>query len=134
MRDHLPSFVAAALATIQDQTATAQREAAVDALVHLTQATGYVIQPYEDHPALMPALFKLLNESRTTSLRKGALRVLGVMGACDSYREKLQDTRLQAVFLANKQRDAAGEHRVCAERGAWGCILFTWMWLCVGMW
>ena len=33
LRDHLPSFVAAALATIQDQTATTQREAALDALV-----------------------------------------------------------------------------------------------------
>ena len=115
LRDHLPSFVAAALATIQDQTATAQREAAVDALVHLTPATGYVIQPYEDHPALLPALFTLLNESKTPTLRTGALRVLGVIGAWDPYREKLQDTRLQAVILANKQRDAVGKRMVCAE-------------------
>ena len=97
------------------------------------QATGHGIQPYEDHPALLPALFTLLNESKTPTLRTGALRVLGVMGACDSYREKLQDTRLQAVFLANKQRDAAGEHRVCADSGAWGYVVFTWVWFCVVM-
>ena len=68
------------------------------------QATGHGIQPYEDHPALLPALFTLLNESKTPTLRTGALRVLGVIGTRNSDREKLQDTRLQAVILANKQR------------------------------
>ena len=125
MRDHLPSFVAAALANIQDQTAATQRDAALDALVHLRHATGHGIQPQEDHPALLPALILLLTESKTPTLRTGAC-ARGV-GAWDPHREKLQGTRLQAVILANKQCDAVG------EEWCMGLCFVSWVWVCVGM-
>ncbi|KAG6466858.1 hypothetical protein ZIOFF_075342 [Zingiber officinale] len=49
---------------------------------------NYVISPYNDHPALLGLLLKMLNGELAWSTRQEVLRVLGIMGALDPHIHK----------------------------------------------
>ncbi|MBW0475655.1 hypothetical protein O181_015370 [Austropuccinia psidii MF-1] len=72
--------------TLKDLSSSGKREAALKALGQLCSNTGYVVDPYFDHPALLPIITSILKTETSSHVRREALRVLGILGALDPYR------------------------------------------------
>lgn len=94
--------------TLQDQSSAAKREAALSTLGKLVNATGYVIEPYIQYPNLLTILINFLKTEQQVSIRREAVKVLGILGALDPYKHKvlffffLQIIKYQYFFLKKK--------------------------------
>lgn len=75
--------------TIQDQSSAGKREAALRALGQLAANTGFVIEPYLKYPKLLAILMSILKTEQVHSIRKEAVKLLGILGALDPYRHKM---------------------------------------------
>lgn len=58
-------------------------------LGRLIQYTGYVVEPYREHPALMDTLLKFLRTEQSATMHRETIRVLGIIGALDPYLQKV---------------------------------------------
>ncbi|GME87708.1 unnamed protein product [Ambrosiozyma monospora] len=74
--------------TLQDQSLTFKRDAAVKALGQLAGSSGYVIQPLLDYPKLLGLLVGILKSDATHSIRIEVVKLLGILGALDPYKHK----------------------------------------------
>lgn len=72
--------------TLRDLSSSGKREAALKTLGQLCSNTGYVIDPYFDQPTLLPIITSILKSETSSHVRREALRVLGILGALDPYR------------------------------------------------
>ncbi|XP_042452346.1 serine/threonine-protein kinase TOR-like [Zingiber officinale] len=88
MRKYLPELMSLIVDALLDGAVASKREVAVATLGQVVQSTGYVISPYNDHPALLGLLLKMLNGELAWSTRQEVLRVLGIMGALDPHIHK----------------------------------------------
>ena len=77
------------LETLQDQSSVAKREAALGTLGKLTVATGNVIEPYLRYPQLLNIIVNFLKTEQQPSLRREAMKVIGILGALDPYKYKM---------------------------------------------
>lgn len=77
-----------------------KRDAALRTLGQVCSSTGYVIQPLMDHPELIPTLGRILKTDTTPAVRREVVRVLGVLGAIDPYRQRV---RIYNVIIMIKQ-------------------------------
>jgi FKBP12-rapamycin complex-associated protein len=73
-----------------DQTSPLKREAALKALGQLSSHTGYVIEPYVDHPNLLGNLIGILQADGAQPTRREAIKVMGILGALDPYRHTVR--------------------------------------------
>lgn len=48
-----------------------------------------VIQPYQEFPSLLELLLSFLKTEQLVSIRRETLRVLGLLGALDPYKHKM---------------------------------------------
>lgn len=48
-----------------------------------------VIQPYQEFPTLLELLLSFLKTEQLVSIRRETLRVLGLLGALDPYKHKM---------------------------------------------
>lgn len=89
------------------QSSDAKLETGVRTLGLLIENTGHVILPYLDHPQLLSTLLEILQKANTSvwSLRREALRTLGILGAIDPYR---QTTIAQSRKLMSSATRGAG--------------------------
>ena len=94
--DHIPGFITVILKILKDQLTQANRENAVRVLGQLCQSSGYVVQPYDDYPGLMSTLFTMLSEGKSAGLRRETVRVLGILGALDPWREKMNRMKFES--------------------------------------
>lgn len=53
------------------------------------ESSGYVVEPYWKYPDLLDILLNILKSENTPSIRKEAIRVLGLLGAVDPYKHKV---------------------------------------------
>lgn len=74
---------------IQDQSSSAKREAALRALGKLCSSTSYVIEPFLKYPNLLNILMNILKTEQLFSIRKEAVKDIGILGALDPYRHKV---------------------------------------------
>ncbi|KNE54070.1 hypothetical protein AMAG_17615 [Allomyces macrogynus ATCC 38327] len=58
------------------------------ALGQITSSTGYVIQPYLDHPTLLDTTISLLKTESSPPVRQETMKLLGTLGALDPYKHK----------------------------------------------
>lgn len=72
-----------------DASAPEKRGAAVWTLGQLIGATGHVIKPYNEHPILLDVLINFLKTEQHPFIRRETIRVLGLLGALDPYRHKI---------------------------------------------
>ncbi|MBW0486586.1 hypothetical protein O181_026301 [Austropuccinia psidii MF-1] len=72
--------------TLKDLSSSGKREAALKALGQLCSNTGYVVDSYFDPPALLPIITSILRTETYSHVLREALRVLGILGALDPYR------------------------------------------------
>ncbi|ELU01654.1 hypothetical protein CAPTEDRAFT_155489 [Capitella teleta] len=85
MQDLLP-FI---LEFLQDSSSLQKREVALWTLGQLIESTGYVVEPYQKYPALLEVLLNFLKTEQSLSIRREAIRVLGLLGALDPYKHKV---------------------------------------------
>ncbi|KAJ3215347.1 phosphatidylinositol kinase- protein kinase tor1 [Dinochytrium kinnereticum] len=81
--------------TLQDQSSSTKREAALRTLGQLAANTGVVIDPYVKYPNLLNLLISILKSEQSAVLRREAVKVIGTLGALDPYRHKLSDPDAQ---------------------------------------
>ncbi|GAA5903699.1 hypothetical protein JCM6882_003390 [Rhodosporidiobolus microsporus] len=77
------------LDTLHDQASTPKRESALRTLGQLSSYSGYVIDPYLDHPSLLGLLIGLLKTEPGQHTRREIIRVMGTLGALDPYRNSV---------------------------------------------
>lgn len=82
----VPSLMSLILETLHDQASTPKRDAALRTLGQLASHSGYVIDPYLDHPSLLGLLIGLLKTEPAQHTRREVIRVMGILGALDPYR------------------------------------------------
>lgn len=86
---YLPKLMPTIVDGLQDLSSQAKREAALHTLGQLTSNSGYVIQPYLDHPHLLDLLTNIIkSEQQQGTLRKETIKLLGILGALDPYRHQ----------------------------------------------
>lgn len=97
MKKYLSQLMPIILDALQDLASPAKREAALKTLGQLASNSGYVIDPYMEHPHLLAVLIGIIKGEPTGSLRKETIKLLGILGALDPY--KYQVFRPQSLAL-----------------------------------
>lgn len=92
--------------TLQDQSPTIKRDAALRTLGQIASYTGLAVDPYVEHPELLAILNRLVKVETSPGLRRETIRVLGVLGALDPYKRKV---------LFEKVDESANEHIRAAQ-------------------
>lgn len=77
------------LEMLNDASAPEKRGAALCTLGQLVGATGHVIKPYNEHPILLDVLINFLKTEQHPYIRRETIRVLGLLGALDPYKHKI---------------------------------------------
>jgi len=75
--------------TLQDQSSGTKREAALRTLGMFSSNTGWVIEPYIKYPNLLGLLIGILKTEQTASIRRQAVKVMGILGALDPYKQRV---------------------------------------------
>lgn len=75
--------------TLQDQSSSSKREAALKTLAQLSSNTGWVLEPYLKYPNLLDILIGILKTEQAPAIRRETIKVMGVLGALDPYRHKI---------------------------------------------
>lgn len=77
------------LEMLGDSSSPEKRGAALCTLGQLVGATGHVIKPYTEYPVLLDILINFLKTEQHNFIRRETIRVLGLLGALDPYRHKI---------------------------------------------
>eukprot|EP00026_Physarum_polycephalum_P000091 Phypoly_transcript_00091.p1 GENE.Phypoly_transcript_00091~~Phypoly_transcript_00091.p1 ORF type:complete len:2307 (+),score=451.47 Phypoly_transcript_00091:133-7053(+) len=89
MIPHIGELLPLILDTLQDQSSATKREVALRTLGQLAKSTGYVIAPFHRYPTLLDVLLNIIKGERTPSIRREVIKVLGILGALDPYKHKM---------------------------------------------
>lgn len=81
-----------------------KRGVALWTLGQLISATGRVVTPYHKYPVLIDILINFLKTEQRRSIRRETIRVLGLLGAMDPYKHKMNkgliDSQKDNVLIA----------------------------------
>lgn len=77
------------LEILGDASAPEKRGAALCTLGQLVGATGHVVRPYSQYPILLDVLINFLKTEQQPYIRRETIRVLGLLGALDPYKHKM---------------------------------------------
>ena len=89
MLPHVDQLLPLIIETLQDQSSSSKREVALRTLGQLASSTGYVIDPLIKHPKLLEILLQEVLTEQIPSIRMEILKVMGIMGALDPYKHKI---------------------------------------------
>ena len=84
--DHLMPIV---VLSMQDQSSRKKQEIAIKTMGQFVSATGLVVAPYLQYPQLLPSALALVTrhgQNTPWSLRREALRTLGLLGALEPFK------------------------------------------------
>lgn len=95
MRKWVDELLPIIIMTLQDLTSVQKREVSLWTLGQLIESTGYVVEPYQKYPALLGILLNFMKTEQTHSVRREVVRVLGILGALDPHKNKLNVSRLK---------------------------------------
>ncbi|KAF2210767.1 hypothetical protein CERZMDRAFT_99368 [Cercospora zeae-maydis SCOH1-5] len=103
MKRYIPELMKIIIRSLQDLAAPKKREAALCTLGQLASNSGYVIQPYTDHPDLLTILVNIVKSEPPGDLRRETIRLMGILGALDPYKhqqvmEESPESNLKADF------------------------------------
>jgi phosphatidylinositol kinase/protein kinase (PI-3 family) len=110
--DRLLSVV---IENMRDSSTRRKQEISLKTLGQLVSATGFVVRPYLSYPQLLPWILDLLfrNSSKASwSLRREALRTLGLLGALEPRKYSMIVSHLQTF---EKQKDEKSEENALSE-------------------
>ena len=86
---HIPQLMAIILDILEDPSIAVKRDAALVSLGQICSSTGYVIQPFVDHPQLLGYLGKILKTEQNRQTRREVMKLLGILGALDPYKRQV---------------------------------------------
>ncbi|GFS99114.1 hypothetical protein TNCV_822401 [Trichonephila clavipes] len=89
MRKWMDQLMPIVLDMMQDSSSLPKREVALWTLGQMIESTGYVIEPYEKYPNLLELLLNFLKTEQSSTIRREAIRVLGLLGALDPFKYKV---------------------------------------------
>lgn len=98
---YIPELMKIIIRSLQDLGSPKKREAALCTLGQLASNSGYVIDPYTDHPELLTILVNIVKNEAPGDLRRETIRLMGILGALDPYKhqqvvEESPDSNLRA--------------------------------------
>ena len=86
MVKYIPVLMKIIIRGLQDIASPKKREAALCTLGQLASNSGYVIDPYIDHPELLTILVNIVKSEQPGELRRETIRLMGILGALDPYK------------------------------------------------
>ncbi|XP_013416422.1 serine/threonine-protein kinase mTOR-like [Lingula anatina] len=89
MRKWMDQLLPIVLDMMQDSSSLQKREISIWTLGQLIESTGYVVEPYQKYPHLLEVLLNFLKTEQSHAIRREAIRVLGLLGALDPYKHKV---------------------------------------------
>lgn len=89
LQEWMPELMTILLEMLGDSSASEKRGAALCTLGQLVGATGHVVKPYTKYPILLDVLMNFLKVEQHPYIRRETIRVLGLLGALDPYRHKI---------------------------------------------
>ena len=92
---HLEQLLPLIIETLQDQSSSSKREVALKTLGQIVESTGYVIEPFVKYPKLLDAILNLIQSETNSSIRKEGIKVFGIIGALDPYKQKMNQLLLE---------------------------------------
>jgi phosphatidylinositol kinase/protein kinase (PI-3 family) len=108
--DHLLPII---VLSMQDQSSRRKQEVAIKTMGQFVSATGLVITPYLEYPQLLPSALDLVTKHGQTtpwSLRREALRTLGLLGALEPYKFTIIEKHIEVQM--KKERSSSDAHTV----------------------
>lgn len=88
MMKYVDRLMGIIIRSLQDQASDKKREAALCTLGQLASNSGYVIDPYVDHPQLLTILVGIVKNEPQGELRRETIRLMGILGALDPYKHQ----------------------------------------------
>ncbi|KAG1660885.1 Serine/threonine-protein kinase mTOR [Nymphon striatum] len=85
----MPKLLSIIIEMLQDASSLYKREISLWTLGQLVGKTGYVVAPYQEFPQLLDILLNFLKTEQSSNIRREAIRVLGLLGALDPYKHKV---------------------------------------------
>ncbi|XP_071144772.1 serine/threonine-protein kinase mTOR-like isoform X1 [Mytilus edulis] len=103
MKKSMDELLPIIIEMLQDSSSLQKREVALWTLGQLVESTGYVTEPYRKYPSLLDILLAFLKTEQSPGIRREVIRVLGLLGALDPHKHKMnlgliQKTEAGAVF------------------------------------
>lgn len=89
IKPHADKLLVLLLRTVEEPSSETERDMALWTLGQLIENTGFVIEPYWKYPRLLDILLDLVRKEQAPSVRKKAIRALGLLGAIDPYRHQV---------------------------------------------
>jgi len=89
IKPHVDKLLVLLLKTVEEPGSESERDMALWTLGQLIENTGFVIEPYWKHPKLLDILLDLVRKEQAPSVRKKAIRALGLLGAIDPYKHQV---------------------------------------------
>ncbi|KAL9903155.1 serine/threonine-protein kinase Tor [Glossina fuscipes fuscipes] len=97
-------LLAILLEMLGDAGSPDKRGVALWTLGQLISATGRVVTPYHKYPVLIDILINFLRTEQRRSIRRETIRVLGLLGAMDPYKHKMNkgliDSQKDSVLIS----------------------------------
>ncbi|OQO07792.1 hypothetical protein B0A48_06583 [Cryoendolithus antarcticus] len=88
MVKYVPELMRIIIKSLQDLASPKKREAALCTLGQLASNSGYVIDPYVEHPELLTILVNIVKTELPGDLRRETIRLMGILGALDPYKHQ----------------------------------------------
>lgn len=85
----LPQLTSIQIEILSDPNQLEKRSVALWSFGQVVSATGHVVSPYMEYPHLMDLLLNFLKTEQQTRERSETIRVLGLLGALDPYKHKV---------------------------------------------
>lgn len=98
MAPHLDELMPLIMETLQDQSSSAKRDAALKTLGQLASNTGFVIEPYTKYPALLNILINIMKTEQNPTIRRETVKLMGILGALDPYKHKVNFATNQIAY------------------------------------
>ncbi|KOB76049.1 Target of rapamycin isoform 1, partial [Operophtera brumata] len=89
LNDWLTELMTVQLEILADPNQLEKRSVALWSFGQVVSATGHVVTPYMEYPNLMDMLLNFLKTENQTRERRETIRVLGMLGALDPYKHKV---------------------------------------------
>ncbi|XP_071805479.1 serine/threonine-protein kinase mTOR-like isoform X2 [Asterias amurensis] len=89
MRKWMDELCPIILDMLQDSASLRKREVALWTLGQLVESTGSVVHPYKKYSNLLDVLLNFLKTEQSPNIRRETIRVLGLLGALDPYKHKV---------------------------------------------
>lgn len=99
MKQWIGELLPILLEMLSDASSPEKRGVALWVLGELVSATGYVVKPYNEYPILLDVLLNFLKTEQQPIIRREAIRVLGLLGALDPYKHKMNLGQIDSVML-----------------------------------